>query len=116
MTSIRSNNPLFVDRARAIARKTVEGDYDVLLACRDLADVREEIPSIPDELMDVFVGVASEIDGLPIGHEREHWAEEALKSKDRQVMEYRERVSVGIIETLETLLRILGSEPSGDSL
>jgi hypothetical protein len=104
------NEPYSTERAREIARRTLDGDYDLLLACRDLASLRPGIPCVADNLMDVFVGVASEIDGLPIGAERRHWAAEALKSKDARVVDYRERVRSGVMTALQKLLVALESD------
>jgi hypothetical protein len=33
----------------------------------------------------VFIGIDSETDDLPVGEERQHWSEEALKEKDIEI-------------------------------
>ena len=95
------------ERAKRIARETLDGNYDLLLACRELADLRERLPSIPEAVMDIFVGVDSEADGLPIGSERQYWAPDALQLKDRQAANYRERVRGVVTDALQTLLGAL---------
>ena len=110
MTHTPSNDPYFVERAIAIARESLRGNYDFLLACRDLADIRERLPRVSDDLMDVFVGVASETDGLPIGDERRHWAAEPLESKDQLIAGYRVRMQSAVIEALQHLLAVLGRD------
>ncbi len=97
-----------MERAMEIAHRTLNGEYDPLLACRNLADLRDRLPSVPSETMDVFVGVASEVDGLPIGAERKQWAAEALRSKDIEAADYRERVRATVEEALHGLLKSLG--------
>jgi hypothetical protein len=71
-----------IERARQIAKKVLEGQYDPLLACRELDDIREELPGVANEVMDVFVAVASEVDGIPLGPERAYWNVESLRKKD----------------------------------
>ncbi len=96
------------ERAKDIARRVLGDGYDPLLACRDLADLRDRLPGVADEIMNTFVGVASEVDDLPIGREREQWAAEALKAKDVEAADYRERVRAVVEESLRGLLASLG--------
>ncbi len=58
------------ERAKEIARRVLDYGYDPLLACRDLAEFRGRLPGVADEIMDTFVGVASEVDdsGKPGQH------------------------------------------------
>ena len=86
------------NRAKEVARLTVAGKHDVLLACREIADLKDQLTDVPSEIMDTFIGVASEIDGLPVGEERKHWSAEALMKKDEQLNNYRNRVKK-IVET-----------------
>jgi hypothetical protein len=97
-----------VGRAKEIARRVLGDGYDPLLACRELAQLRQRLPGVADEIMDTFIGVDSEIDDLPIGLEREHWAAEALKAKDVEAAGYRERVRPVVEESLRRLLASLG--------
>jgi hypothetical protein len=97
------------NRARRIAQKALAGEYDILLACRDLSEFRGRLP-ISAEDMDVFVGVASEVDGLPIGPEREHWQPEALKMQDAKAEEYRQQIMAVVNEALQSLLAALGDD------
>jgi hypothetical protein len=97
-------NSLPVERAKEIARRVLVEGYDPLLACRDLVQLRQQLPGVADEIMDTFVGVASEVDDLPIGSEREHWATAALESKDAEAARYRERVRAAVENSLQQLL------------
>lgn len=94
-----------VARARQTAKKVLEGQYDPLLACRELANIEEELSAIlPREVMDVFIAVSSEVDDLPIGPERVHWAAESLRVKDLEAAKYRSQVGSRIGEALHGLL------------
>ena len=44
--------------AREIARKALEGDYDILLAARDIYDLRHRLPTIPGTTLDDIVDIA----------------------------------------------------------
>ena len=108
MTWVLEDESSPTERAQEIARRTLDGGYDPLLACRDLAGLRGRLPGVADEIMNTFVGVASEVDDLPIGAEREHWSAEALRSKDIEAADYRERVKGAVEEALIGLLASLG--------
>jgi hypothetical protein len=83
----------------------LEAQQDPLLACRELADLREELSVVlPPEVINVFVAVSSEVDDLPIGLERAHWAEESLRLKDLQAANYREQVRRTVEDALRALL------------
>ena len=96
-------------RAREIALRALAGDYDLLLACRDLSNFGGQLPGVGNDLMDVFVGVASEIDDLPIGAERSRWSAEVLAAKDVEAGDYRLRVRQVVTEALRRLLVVLGA-------
>ncbi len=104
------NDRFAIERAKRIARRTLESDYDPLLACRELASLRLRLPLVADKLMDTFVCVASEVDHLPLGAEREHWSAEALRSKDVESDDYRKRVQRKVREALQEILSTLGGE------
>lgn len=98
------------ERARQVAHRVLGEGYDPLLACRDLVHLRARLPEIPDDIMDIFVGIASEVDDLPLGSEREDWAVAALKSKDAEAADYRERVRAVVEASLRRLLMSLSGE------
>ena len=78
---------------KEIARKALQGDYDILLACRDIYDLRHRLPVVSDRVLDPIVGVASEVEDLPLGNERAHWAADALVPIDREAAIYRNTVT-----------------------
>jgi len=102
----------FVQVATDVARRTLKGEYDLLLACRDLADLRGRLPGVSEEVMDTFVAVASEVDDLPLGRERGQWSVEALAAKDADAEIYRKRVRGAVEEALSKVLMSLGGSRS----
>jgi hypothetical protein len=100
-----------IERARQIAKRVLERQYDPLLACRELADIREELSVVlPREVMNVFVAVDSEVDDLPIGPERVHWNAESLRVKDLEAAKYRAQVGSRVAEALRGLLEAIGND------
>src|SRR5664279_2506097 len=66
-------------RVAALARDILTGNVDVLEAAHEIAHLRWEIEAPDnDAALDLFVGIESETDALPIGEERQHWSSEAL--------------------------------------
>jgi hypothetical protein len=96
-----------VERARDIARRTLEGELDPLVACRDLAALRTGLLNVPESTFDTFVAVASEIDDIPVGRARQHWAPDALKTKDAEAADYRARVKGAVFAALKELVAAL---------
>src|SRR5688500_3138258 len=99
-----------IERARQIAKNVLGGQYDPLVACREIADIRAELPTVSDEVMEVFAVVASECDGLPIGPERTYWSAESLLVKDREAAIYRAEVRSEVEEALKDLLVATGND------
>ena len=92
---------------REIARKALENDYDILLAARDICDLRHRLPTMPGHTMDPIVGVAEEAADLPLGNERQHWAADALRAKDELAADYRGRVTTIMKQALLELISTL---------
>lgn len=99
-------------RARAVevARKMLDGSIHYLEGAIELSSLRFEV-GLPENDSDflAFTGVASEIDHLPIGSARQHWAKEALirhEPEIQQSIEWAKKVSLSecksIIERFST--------------
>src|SRR5262245_42347331 len=98
-----------IARARKTAKMVLEDQYDPLLACRELADLREELSAVlPRDVLNLFAAVSSEVDDLPIGPERAYWAEDVLRAKDLQAANYREQVRGEVEKALWALLDATG--------
>jgi hypothetical protein len=75
-----------------------------LLACRALAELRSQLPKVPEKIMDIFIAVASETDGLPLGEDRQRWDINALKKADEEAQEYRSKVQDLVRQALQELV------------
>lgn len=70
---------------RAVATQLLAGTIGVIAVARELSQFRDGIEPEIGKLLDVFVGLDSETDDLPIGDQRAHWDPEALKQKDPEI-------------------------------
>lgn len=93
-----------IQRARQIAKNVLTNEYDPLLACREIVMMKADLTVVPDEVMTALRGIDSEVDGLPLGHERAYWDKEALREKDIIAQKYRDQVRESILEDLRILL------------
>jgi hypothetical protein len=110
-----ANDPEALQRAHDIARQAIAGEMPLLLACRNLADLRAGLSGVAEGTLDTFVAVASETDTLPIGDERQYWEAAALLAKDREAAEYLERVKDAVEEALRQLLVVQVGVPGAES-
>jgi RHS repeat-associated protein len=95
---------LGLNPAGLAGRAALGGEYDILLACRDLSGLREQLTCVAGSVMDIFSGVASEVDDLPIGTDRKYWAADLLTAKDLEAADYRNRVKGVVTNALQELL------------
>jgi hypothetical protein len=69
-----------------LVTQVIDGKISILLAARQIVQLRFEIGvDENDKDILVFVGIDSESDSLPLGSERAHWSEEALKNKENEI-------------------------------
>ena len=94
-------------RARDIATRALAGEYELFLACIDLDALRDDLEGVPEDVLHVFMGIASEVDDLPIGSQRQYWAPEALVKKDVEADGYREQVREVATQAFRDLLAAL---------
>lgn len=97
------NGSRTVDAVEEIAVRVIGGQMDPLTGCREVLRIRPSLPEVPDEVWGVFSAVASEIDDLPLGEEREVWDRDVLESKDREVEDYRRRIHAVVVQAFEEL-------------
>jgi hypothetical protein len=89
----------------SIARNIVEGRVRPLLgACQLCRYVHTFKNEIEPELWKLIVAVSSECDGLPLGSERQYWAPDVLKEKDKRAEAYEARVGPEIMDAARELL------------
>lgn len=92
-------NPAANETAHA-ARQMLDGELDLVEGCRKLAQLHHRSRAPDSDAILTVIGFASETDDLPIGAERERWAIDALKEKDRQRNEYMAQANGPLTEAL----------------
>lgn len=102
-----NNDPLSVASAREVVKSALEGQLDILIACLRLDDLRPGLPGVPKDLLNVFTGVASEIDSLPLEEQRRFWSPDVLKAKDTEAAQYRRQIAKVVTAALGRLEKIL---------
>ena len=93
--------------ALKIAKKILSGEVDILLGSVKLDSLLNQNLSEEEYYESDFIiikGVASEVDDLPIGKEREEWSEEALKTKDMKIEEFKSQYGQEVISACHILV------------
>lgn len=80
-------------RIADVADDMLNGNTDLLEGCRMIVSQRSRLPEGNDGVFDVFVGVESELDDIPVGRARDIWTRESLALKDSQKEAYLARVA-----------------------
>jgi hypothetical protein len=95
----------FRARIAAVAADMVAGRTDLLPGCRQIVDLRSRLPKadLTDADLIEVVAVESELDDIPTGPARAHWAPEALAEKDAQAAAYLEKSKAGILRACRAL-------------
>jgi hypothetical protein len=95
----------------AVCQQFLEGRLELIQSARELLKFRDGVEPEVGTLLDVFVGICSETDALPIGTERALWNSEALVLEDRKIaaaeLRWRSRANESaaqLVRMLETAL------------
>jgi hypothetical protein len=91
-------------RAKKFAAQALSGEIHMFLACRKIASETAALQNIPRDITAVFDGVASEIDGLPVGDERLYWEHRALLEQDAEIERYLAEVGPTLRDAMEKLV------------
>lgn len=92
--------------ALEILSRLAAGDVGVLCAAQKLSSLRHTlVGDARDEDWDVFVGIDSETDHLPLEEDRTNWAPEALARKDSEIKEAEDFFRARAVEAARNLLR-----------
>ncbi|MBI1853859.1 MAG: DUF2489 domain-containing protein [Planctomycetes bacterium] len=94
----------------AIANSMIEGRLELLEGCREIVAFRSPSPDevFDDEDMLTFIGVESELDGVPTGEVRTLCAPEELAEKDQKKDECLRQSHEFIIESCQAVVRRFG--------
>jgi hypothetical protein len=102
-----SEHPL--ERAKRIAKQALSGEIHMFLACVKISNETINLQDVPREITVVFDGIASEIDGRPIGDERQYWEPIALQQQDKEIERYLAEVGPELRDAMEKLIATASS-------
>jgi len=95
----------------AVSRQFLGGELELVQTARELLKFRDGVEPEIGTLLDVFVGICSETDALPVGSERALWNSEALVLEDRKVAAAELRWRSRANESATQLVRVLEAAP-----
>jgi hypothetical protein len=89
----------------------LDSQRDLLEGCRRIVRYRAGLskPDLSDDDLMFMVGVESELDDVPTGPARPHWAPEALAEKDRKARDYIARVKDELLKACQALVQKWGT-------
>jgi Cysteine-rich CPCC len=98
----------------ALVRSMPGGAVGIAAGSTQISSLRLQLdqPDLEDALR-FFAGVASDVDDLPIGSERDSWDPTALAVKDRQLVDYESRVRDRILAECGALEQLLVADLAG---
>lgn len=91
----------------ALSRGLVAGYVGVIAAARELKGFNDGVEPEIGALLNVFAGIDSETDALPIGDERALWNAEALVREDRKILAAEQRWRDDALAAATQLIRLL---------
>lgn len=100
----------------AVVRAMRAGAVGIILGSTHIAPLihRLDQPDLEGALL-FFSGIASDVDDLPIGSERDLWDRDALAVKDRQLADYERRVKEHALADCRAAEALLTADLSGSS-
>ncbi|MGA2868920.1 MAG: DUF2489 domain-containing protein [Verrucomicrobiota bacterium] len=76
----------------AAAQSILSGELGVVAGALRLFSLAHEVGVKGDADFNLFIGIVSETDHLPLGEARQHWNPDALLAKDAELADYEARV------------------------
>ena len=100
--------------AVAYAKGILNETIGLFEGCLRLADLSHALVDswIDDPDFVLFGGIASEVDGLPIGRARQYWSAEALEREDRKLARYESEVKELVREACRNVVARFSGRPS----
>lgn len=90
-----------------VAKQLMAGEIGVIAASRELGYLRHEVEPRVAEILVTFAAIDSETDTLPIGKVRKEWHPDALRRKDKEIVEaeqfYRDSATNAAVELIRLL-------------
>jgi hypothetical protein len=94
-----------------LAKEVVSGNIGIVVVARELSGFRDGVEPEIGRLLDVFVGLNSETDALPVGPERSLWNAEALARKDEEIRAIEQQWRDRAVNAAMQLARLLEQSP-----
>src|SRR5258708_29024103 len=94
-------------RMLTVARQFLGGELGLVQTSRELTKFRDGIEPEIGTLLDVFVGICSETDALPIATEQALWNPQALEMEGRKIAAAESRWRGRANEAASQLVRLL---------
>jgi hypothetical protein len=95
--------------ALVMARKILAGHTDLHGTICGLVALSYSLDEEVQRIVVPLVGIASELDDVPLGESRKLWSQDALAAKDRERDEYLLKSAATITATCEALVTKLSS-------
>lgn len=89
------------------ANGLIAGELSLIAVARKLTGFRDGVEAEIAVLLDVFAGIHSETDALPIGEERALWNSEAVARDHRKIKAAEERWHHRAVTAATQLVRLL---------
>ena len=98
-------------KAVGYAESVLRGRLGVLEGCVALADIAGRVmPSwLDDPDLAIFGAIASECDGVPLGHARHQWKGAALERMDAAAQKYTDEVRDVVVKACENIVARFGN-------
>ncbi len=94
-----------------VAKRFLGGELGLVETARELVKFRDGIEPEIGTLLDVFVGICSETDVLPIAAEKPFWNPQALEVEERKVAAAESRWRGRANEAASQLVKLLETAP-----
>ena len=99
--------------ARQVAKDILNARKDLLIGVRELTPLLHELGWADDDDFDTMFTVESEIDDLPLGHERTVWPRKMWPEIDRELAHTKKMYRKPLLAECQRLLQRL-AQASGD--
>ena len=99
------------NRVVKIANKLLNDDIGIIEGSRLLSSLRHEVTDEREQLDPdflIFVVIDSDTDSLPVGKQREYWADYALVAKDKEVKQAEDFYREDVMQACKVLIARFG--------
>jgi hypothetical protein len=89
----------------AAAQSILSGEIGVVAGAYELGSLGRQIGANRDPDFELFIGIDSETDHLPVGEVRKYWNPEALRAKDAELARFESQVRDRAFEACRSLIQ-----------